>query len=107
VKIWNPNNPFLYDIMALEEPEQQTGMQSFPQLQQQAMTTSVAADQHSNVNPPSPEKFFSNFLLKFKYVASLGLYSSSGPHHPLAGAPPVGVVGPTCRPEGERGRVCR
>jgi hypothetical protein len=21
--MWNPNNPFLYDIMALEEPEQQ------------------------------------------------------------------------------------
>jgi hypothetical protein len=48
--MWNPNSQFLYDIMALEEPDQQTGVQSVPQLQQQAMTTSVAADQHNSVH---------------------------------------------------------
>jgi hypothetical protein len=48
--MWNPNNLFLYDVMALEEPEQQAGVQNVPQLQQQPMMANAAADQHGNVH---------------------------------------------------------
>jgi hypothetical protein len=44
--MWNQNNPFLYDIMALEEPEQQEAQGPAAPLFQQQLAANVALQPH-------------------------------------------------------------
>jgi hypothetical protein len=75
--MWNPNNPFLYDIMALEEPEQQAGGSGVPQLQQQPLLLNAPADQHGNAHnvklpefwPHAPAMWFARAECRFEIMA--------------------------------------
>jgi hypothetical protein len=78
--MWNPNNPFLYDIMALEEPEQQAGGSGVPQLQQQPLPLNAPADQHGNVHnvklpefwPHAPAMWFARAECRFEIMRVAG-----------------------------------
>jgi hypothetical protein len=78
--MWSPNNPFLYDIMALEEPEQQPGTSATPQLQQTAAAAATVPVQPGGVGnvklpdfwPHAPAMWFARAECRFEMLNIAG-----------------------------------